>query len=430
MCATGTYALRVSRTSSIFSSAAACLGALSLVLVTSPAQADNPPLRVLLTGDSITQGFHGDYTWRYRFARELTRQGVAYDLVGSRKDPIVKAGFASAQYLDPNFDSDHFALGGSLLGSQAQRIDNEINAQRPDVVVLSSGINNLRAGSTPAQTDANLRAWVASARSVKADIRIVLSPVLDAIDYSRPYLRQSIVDYNALLAATAAELATDESPITVADTSRGWSATVHTAENLHPNPTGETLIAQRIAETFHQLGYLPQQPDIFRRTVWNRTPRVGVAFDGQRAVLRWDHQALTSGHVYLHRVGYPGYTSSSNFGGGTMTTTKLVPGAVYDFGVQFVRGRMVSPFGPLTRARVPLPPRPAAVAGARIDAAGVHWASSVAATSYRVQFQRVHRKRWITRTTTGLELRVAKVRRARVYAVNAGGPSPVRNAAR
>lgn len=409
-------------------SAIAVLGALSLVLMSSPAHAEDRPLRILLTGDSITQGFHGDYTWRYRFDKELTRQGVAYDLVGSRSSPIVKAGFASAQYLDPKFDSDHFALGGSLLQTEAQRIDNEINAQHPDVVVLASGVNNLRSGSTPAQTDSRLRAWIASARSVKPDIRIVLSPVLDAIDYAHPDLHQAIIDYDALLTATAAELSTEGSPIDVADTTRGWNATVDTAENIHPNSTGETLIAQRIAETFHRLGYLPEQPAIYRQTTWNRNARVSVALEGQHAVLKWDSQALTSGHVYLRRVGYAGRTSPWDYRGGTMTTSNLVPGSVYEFRVQFVRGRMASPFGPVTRVKAPVPPRPAAVTRARIDAAGVHWTRSAGATFYRVQFQQMHRKRWVTRSTTGLQLRMARVKKARVFAVNTTGRSPARRA--
>lgn len=416
----------MSRTS-LLRSALIWATALALVLAAAPARAEGgAPLRILLTGDSITQGFHGDYTWRYRFAKELTRQGVSYDLVGSRRSPNVKPGFTTAQYLDPDFDTDHFALTGSPLGTEVQRIDNEINAQHPDVVVLASGINNLRSGATPTQTDKQLRNWIVAARSARADVKIILSPVLEATDATRPGLHRAITDYDALLARTATELSTHVSPITVADTTRGWTAAADTSEDLHPNATGETLIAQRIAETFHRLGYLPQQPDIFRTTVWNRNPRVAVAFNGQRAVLRWDSQAISSARVYLRRGPFNGYASPVRFRNGTMTTSALVPGAVYEFRVALIRGRMASPFGPVTRATVPLPSKPAAVPSARIDAAGIHWTSASGATSYRVQFKKRHRKRWVTRTTTGLTLRVKKVQMARVVAVNAGGRSPVR----
>ena len=42
---------------------------------------------------------------------------------------------------------------------------------------------------------------------------------------------------------------TDDSPITVADTNRGWDPDgPMTLDGLHPTPTGDTLISQRIAE--------------------------------------------------------------------------------------------------------------------------------------------------------------------------------------
>lgn len=413
----------------LLSKALAAVVTIGLLTIGAPAHAAGT-LRVLITGDSLTQGWNGDYTWRYRLDREFRRQGVAFNFVGSRTSPIVKDGYTSSTYADPNFDQNHFALWGSELGADAQRIDNEIKAQNPDIVVLASGVNNLRHGSTPQATNDKLRDWIASARSAKPSVRIIISPVLDAADPPQlTSLHQDIRDYNQLAAGTAAELTTSTSPITVADTTRGWTLAEDTFDNLHPNPTGETLIAQRIAETLHQLGYLPQAPNIYRPTIWGRVARVSVAIKNQRAVLRWDAQALNAGRVWLRRVGYAGYISPSYFTGGTMTTTPLVPGATYEFRIQFVRGRMSTPFGPIVRAKVPPIPRPAPVGRVSVDAAGVHWTRSAGASRYRVQFKRAH-KRWVTRTTTALELRVAKVKRARVWAVNAAGRSAVRTAAR
>ena len=55
---------------------------------------------------SITQGFNGEYTRRYRLDKEFIRQGVDVDFVGSRRDPYVKAGFTTSTYADPGFDRD------------------------------------------------------------------------------------------------------------------------------------------------------------------------------------------------------------------------------------------------------------------------------------------------------------------------------------
>lgn len=45
-----------------------------------------PVERIMVVGDSITQGSSGDYTWRYRLWRHLTDRGVRVDLVGPRDD--------------------------------------------------------------------------------------------------------------------------------------------------------------------------------------------------------------------------------------------------------------------------------------------------------------------------------------------------------
>jgi lysophospholipase L1-like esterase len=385
-----------------------------------------PAARILLTGDSVTHGFHGDYTWRYRLAGEFTRQGVPVDFVGSRTSPYVKAGWSSAQYAEPNFDSDHFALGGSTLRVQAEWIAAEVTTQRPDVIVLACGVNDLRNGATPAQTDLRLRAWIAAARAAKPDVRIIISPVLDAIDPARAWLHQAIRDYNALVAVTVPELSTPTSPVTLSDTTRGWSAQSLTAENLHPTPTGETLIAQRIAETFHHLGDLPSTPSMYRPTAWNRIARVQATIKDQRAVLTWDHQALTAGRISIRRLGYPASLPSANYVGGTATTPFLVPGARYEFRVQYVRGRIATPFGPIAAITALRTPSPAAVSRVVVNSAGIRWTRSPTATHYLVSYRRAQARRWVTVRTTGLAVRTTRAKRARVWAVNGGGRSPMR----
>ena len=116
--------------------------------------------------------------------------------------------------------------------------------------MLEAGINDLRAGRSPAQTDGYLRSWIANARSAEPGVTIVVSSILDATDSARPWLPQRIRDYRALQATTVRELSTPQSRIVLADTDRGWGVVADTYDNLHPTPTGETLIAQRIAETF------------------------------------------------------------------------------------------------------------------------------------------------------------------------------------
>ncbi|MCW2826866.1 MAG: lipolytic protein family [Marmoricola sp.] len=412
--------------------AASVLGAALVAGVTPPAEAaGEAPLRILLSGDSITQGFNGDFTWRYRIAKEFARQRVDVDFVGSRRTPVVREGWSASRYADPNFDSDHFAQVGTLLQSQVSYIGAEIRKQQPDLVVLECGVNDMRHGASPQETDTSLRNWISAARSAKPDLRIVLSPVLSATDSIRPGLTQVVAQYDTLMAETAATLTTADSPITVADTTRGWSLTQHTYDNLHPNPTGETLIAQRIGETLHDIGVLPAAPNLYRTTAWTRPVPLRAVVRGRRVTLAWDNQATTGARLWSHRVGHASQLSSTVYRGASLTTGELVPGATYEFRMQVFRGRMSSPLGQMTRITLPAGVRkPAAVARVVVDGKGVHWTRSTGATSYTVKFKRLGRKAWITRRTGALSIDSARVVRAKVWAVNAGGRSAVRVANR
>ena len=72
------------------------------------------PVRILIVGDSITQGSAGDWTWRYRLWQHLTEHGVSVDFVGPRDDlwDNVTSQFGSQAYVDPAFDQDHAARWG------------------------------------------------------------------------------------------------------------------------------------------------------------------------------------------------------------------------------------------------------------------------------------------------------------------------------
>src|SRR4051812_15625438 len=240
-------------------------------LLVTPPTAHAAGIRILLEGDSITQGFNGDYTWRYRFDKEIVRQGVTgVDLVGSKTLPYVKPGYSTSQYIDPHFDSGHYARVSSTLAEHANEVQAEIGRVNPDVIVLAAGVNDLRGGLSPATVESRLRTWISRARAAKPDIKIVISPVLDATDPARPGLPSAISQFRAREANVVADLSTSQSPISLADTNRGWSVSAYTYDHLHPTPTGETLIAQRIAEKLDQLGYVdfPQAINIFKPTPW------------------------------------------------------------------------------------------------------------------------------------------------------------------
>jgi lysophospholipase L1-like esterase len=236
------------------------------------------PVRVMLAGDSITQGFDGDFTWRYRIFQEFQRQAVPVDFVGPRSAPYGAHGV----YLATGWDSDHNALGGSVLWGRVGSIGADVASYRPDVLVAVYGTNDLVDGGTAAQLVANWRTYVASARAARPEVKIVLGEV------ATPKARTR-AEANAGLHALAAELSTEQSPIVVADLeSPDWDPSRYTRDRVHPNPTGETVIGQKVGEALATLGVLPGTPAVARAFVpWTPPLQPVVHRHGRRLAIDW-----------------------------------------------------------------------------------------------------------------------------------------------
>ena len=121
--------------------------------------ADEPvdPVRILLVGDSVTQGSAGDWTWRYRLWKHFQAAGVAVDFVGPRDDLYdnVSATLGSQAYVDAAFDRDHAARWGMSVDVPDVPIATLVEEYRPDVVVEMLGVNDLVFGGRAPETVAN-----------------------------------------------------------------------------------------------------------------------------------------------------------------------------------------------------------------------------------------------------------------------------------
>jgi hypothetical protein len=88
-------------------------------LADEPDSVPGPPdgeLRIMLVGDSATQGSSGDHTWRYHLWSHLSEQDVEFAFVGPRDDLHSLAdeeGSGDHSYAVPDFDTDHAARWGA-----------------------------------------------------------------------------------------------------------------------------------------------------------------------------------------------------------------------------------------------------------------------------------------------------------------------------
>ena len=181
--------------------------------------ADEPAARILIVGDSVTQGYKGDFTWRYFAWRGLASAGEHVDFVGPRSGTffVHEDGAwdwdytGEGAYADPDFDRDHGAIYGGRMGPEENwfhhPIGPDVTGSRPDVIMSLWGVNDLGySDDGPLEVIDIYRDWVTEARSVDPDGDFVLGRL--------PYeWIDEVPEFNDLLGPLAEELSTERSRI-------------------------------------------------------------------------------------------------------------------------------------------------------------------------------------------------------------------------
>jgi hypothetical protein len=237
----------------------ACLSTVGLlvagVLVPGPADADSGPARILLVGDSVTQGRAGDYTWRYRLWKTLQTRAKAVDFVGPRQTLADD----STHYADADFDRDHAARWGAMMISDGWWVspfpkdDTQelVGTYAPDVVIDDLGVNNLLYGGTPEQVIALAESFVADVRAARPGATIVLGQLTQR-------WVSGVDAYNSLLVDLVAGLDQPGARVLLAPVPADYTID-DTYDTSHPNVQGEIKIARQFADVLATLP-LPDKP--------------------------------------------------------------------------------------------------------------------------------------------------------------------------
>lgn len=308
---------------------------LAVVLVQAYLSTTGPrPVRILLVGDSVTQGSAGDWTWRYRLWEHLRDTGTRVDLVGPRDDLLDRATstFGSQEYVDPHFDRDHAARWGMTLAAPDWPIEQLVRDYRPDVVVEMLGLNDLTwREDGPDQVEQELATFVRDARSANPDVDVVLTELPQVWFEGVPRL-------DLMLPTLARRLDSSDSRVVVASTSAGAAENVDTYDPAHLSATGEVRVAAGVADALARLGIgnwyprpLPDVPDGPREPAslrarpgdggaylcWRSPPGADNTFiwvrdltvDGPWNRLPWPvtrncwrARGMVDGHAYAYRV--------------------------------------------------------------------------------------------------------------------------------
>ncbi|MCB8956064.1 MAG: hypothetical protein H6529_06225 [Nocardioides sp.] len=315
---------------------------LAVVLGRMTSAPDAGPTRVLLVGDSVTQGSSGDWTWRYRLWKHFRDVGADVDLVGPDEDLAgPPPGVRNLDYADPDFDRDHAGRWGKAFTSPDWPVDRLVAAYHPDVVVELLGVNDaLWSGATAEQLLEDAEQFVADARTADPDVDIVLGGLPQRWE-------TAVAAYDDRLDALAERLDTARSRVIVARAPEVFVQEVDTYDAVHPSASGEVKIAAGVADALAGLGIgapyprpLPTVPPVpTHPAVLSARPGPGSA------VLSWEPPpGGWTAYVWLRdvSVGEQWRRLPVPVAGTTWTAGGLVPGDTHEIRVQMAKGTSIS----------------------------------------------------------------------------------------
>ncbi|WP_436892093.1 GDSL-type esterase/lipase family protein [Nocardiopsis dassonvillei] len=232
-----------------------------------PVPVPGPPsgeLRVMVVGDSLTQGSSGDHTWRYHLWRHLTGNEVAVDFVGPYDDlyDLDEEGFGADTYAEPDFDRDHAARWGHSAGELSDEASLLAAEYTPHYLLLLSGLEDILSGGSADRALEGVGETVSTVRVVQGETRFVvgeLPPVEGTGDDARA--NAEITRFNMGVVALAEQLTSAESPVVIARVADGYSPVRDNWDEAHPNARGQLRIAAAFADALAEpLGVGPAHP--------------------------------------------------------------------------------------------------------------------------------------------------------------------------
>lgn len=233
-----------------------------------------PVQRLMIIGDSMTQGAEGDYTWRYRFWQWIKSQGIDAVFTGpfegtqeadvyTPPQPPLSPGEGQlagpkrhhgpyARDVHKDFDSHHFSEWGKPCFIGASEISKVLTNHKADILLVMLGFNDLGWKLDNVQgTLKNMKLLVDRARQANPELKFVIAdiPQRTYMD-GRDDLPRNTTEYNARLVDAVPQWTTRQSPVFVAELCKRYTAETAAYDGLHPNALGDYQIAQAFADTF------------------------------------------------------------------------------------------------------------------------------------------------------------------------------------
>ena len=214
---------------------------------------DAPPLRpekIMLIGDSITEGPDSSSSYRLYLDGMLRGSGRQFNLIGSRKrHNDDRTAPDSYQY-----DVDHEGHWGKDSAWMAENMPSLLTNNVPDIAVIQLGTEDVVSGKADAETLTdqivrNINQVIEALRSKNGDVKIVLSKVMPVKG------RGDVIDLlNVKISQYAKSHSTPRQPVVLADPNDGFDVDLDLGKDgVLPNAIGARKMAAAFAGAIKSL---------------------------------------------------------------------------------------------------------------------------------------------------------------------------------
>ncbi len=213
------------------------------------------PKKIMLIGDSLTEGPDSNASYRRYLDGMLRRSGHLIDFIGSRK----KHHDDKTEPDNYQYDVDHEGHWGKDTAWMAEHLPGLLTTDVPDVAVIQLGTDEIASSKTAAgpltdQMILNLKQVIAALRSKNANVKIVLSKLLPLPG------KKAVIDLlNEKIATYTQSHSSSLQPMVLADPNAGWAATKDvTSDGLLPTVSGASKLTGTISAAINRLLEMPK----------------------------------------------------------------------------------------------------------------------------------------------------------------------------
>jgi lysophospholipase L1-like esterase len=208
------------------------------------------PVKIMLIGDSITEGADSNGSYRRYLDGMLRRDGHLIDFVGSRR----KHSDDKTEPDNYEYDVDHEGHWGKSSAWMAENMQSLLASNVPDVAVIHLGTEDIISSKVAAEPLAdgivkNIGKVVDTLRARNGNMNIVLSAIIPVAG------KQDVVNLVNLKISRYVQCnATLLHPVVLADPYKGFDVSRDlAADGAHPNAAGAGKMARVFADAIHNM---------------------------------------------------------------------------------------------------------------------------------------------------------------------------------